>query len=104
VFGWPDPNTGFDQSEHALYTCYFIICAHLRNEPARDLTLRYRWNLNQVGYNLPHERFIAPNWELNPFFQYSWKIQTQKINMEISSGRLYTIVDLTRSSHEKCNY
>jgi hypothetical protein len=25
VFGWPDPNTGFDQSEHALYTCYFII-------------------------------------------------------------------------------
>ena len=23
VFGWPDPNTGFDQSEHALYTCYF---------------------------------------------------------------------------------
>ena len=23
VFGWPDPNTGFDQSEHAL--CYFII-------------------------------------------------------------------------------
>ena len=22
--GWPDPNTGFDQSEHALYTCYFI--------------------------------------------------------------------------------
>jgi hypothetical protein len=24
VFGWPDPNTGFDQSEHALYTCYFI--------------------------------------------------------------------------------
>jgi hypothetical protein len=20
VFGWPDPNTGFDQSEHALYT------------------------------------------------------------------------------------
>ena len=23
-FGWPDPNTGFDQSEHALYTCYFI--------------------------------------------------------------------------------
>ena len=25
MFGWPDPNTGFDQSEHALYTCYFII-------------------------------------------------------------------------------
>ena len=25
VFGWPDPNTAFDQSEHALYTCYFII-------------------------------------------------------------------------------
>ena len=25
LFGWPDPNTGFDQSEHALYTCYFII-------------------------------------------------------------------------------
>jgi hypothetical protein len=25
VFGWPDPNTGFDQSDHALYTCYFII-------------------------------------------------------------------------------
>ena len=25
VFGWPDRNTGFDQSEHALYTCYFII-------------------------------------------------------------------------------
>ena len=24
VFGWPDPNTGFDQSEHALYTCYFL--------------------------------------------------------------------------------
>ena len=24
VFGWPDPNMGFDQSEHALYTCYFI--------------------------------------------------------------------------------
>ena len=24
VFGWPDRNTGFDQSEHALYTCYFI--------------------------------------------------------------------------------
>jgi hypothetical protein len=26
VFGRPDPNTGFDQSEHALYrpTCYFI--------------------------------------------------------------------------------
>ena len=24
VFGWPDPNTGFNQSEHALYTCYFI--------------------------------------------------------------------------------
>ena len=24
VFGWPDPNTGLDQSEHALYTCYFI--------------------------------------------------------------------------------
>jgi hypothetical protein len=24
VFGWPDPNTGFDQSEHALYTCYFV--------------------------------------------------------------------------------
>ena len=26
VFRWPDPNTGFDQSEHALYTCYFIMC------------------------------------------------------------------------------
>ena len=26
MFGWLDPNTGFDQSEHALYTCYFIIC------------------------------------------------------------------------------
>ena len=25
MFGWPDPNTDFDQSEHALYTCYFII-------------------------------------------------------------------------------
>ena len=25
MFGWPDPNTGFDQSEHALYTSYFII-------------------------------------------------------------------------------
>ena len=25
VFGWPDPNTGFDQSEHALYTRYFIM-------------------------------------------------------------------------------
>ena len=24
VFGWPNPNTGFDQSEHSLYTCYFI--------------------------------------------------------------------------------
>jgi hypothetical protein len=24
VFGWPDPNMGFDQSEHVLYTCYFI--------------------------------------------------------------------------------
>jgi hypothetical protein len=24
VFGWSDPNTGFDQSEHALHTCYFI--------------------------------------------------------------------------------
>ena len=24
VFGWPDPNTAFGQSEHALYTCYFI--------------------------------------------------------------------------------
>ena len=24
VFGWPDPNTGFNQSEHALYTCYSI--------------------------------------------------------------------------------
>ena len=24
MFGWPDPKTGFDQSEHALYTCYFI--------------------------------------------------------------------------------
>ena len=24
VFGWPDPNTSFNQSEHALYTCYFI--------------------------------------------------------------------------------
>jgi hypothetical protein len=24
VWIWPDPNTGFDQSEHALYTCYFI--------------------------------------------------------------------------------
>ena len=24
VFGWPDPNTGLNQSEHALYTCYFI--------------------------------------------------------------------------------
>ena len=32
VFGWPDPNTGFNQSEHALYTCYFIITLtkHLR--------------------------------------------------------------------------
>ena len=25
VFGWPDPNTAFGQSEHALYTCYSII-------------------------------------------------------------------------------
>ena len=24
VFGRPDPNTGFNQSEHVLYTCYFI--------------------------------------------------------------------------------
>ena len=24
VFGWPDPNTAFDQSEHAFYTCYYI--------------------------------------------------------------------------------
>ena len=25
MFGWPDPNTGnFNQSEHVLYTCYFI--------------------------------------------------------------------------------
>ena len=24
VFGWPDPNTGFNQSEYELYTCYFI--------------------------------------------------------------------------------
>ena len=28
MFGWPDPNTGFDQSEHALYTCYFIILVY----------------------------------------------------------------------------
>ena len=27
VFGWPDPNTGFNQSEHALYTCYFVLIA-----------------------------------------------------------------------------
>ena len=25
VFGWPDPNTTFGQSEHVLYTCYFIM-------------------------------------------------------------------------------
>ena len=25
LVGWPDPNTAFDQSEHALYVCYFII-------------------------------------------------------------------------------
>ena len=24
VFGWPDPNTAVDQSDHALCTCYFI--------------------------------------------------------------------------------
>ena len=24
-FGWPVANTGFEQSEYALYTCYFII-------------------------------------------------------------------------------
>ena len=30
VFGWPDPNTGFNQSEHALYTCYFIIIFDLQ--------------------------------------------------------------------------
>ena len=28
VFGWPDPNTGFNQSEHALYICYFITLYH----------------------------------------------------------------------------
>ena len=31
MFGWPDPNMGFDQSEHALYTCYFIIVFHLHH-------------------------------------------------------------------------
>ena len=25
VFGWPDSNTDFDQSEQAFYTCYFTI-------------------------------------------------------------------------------
>jgi hypothetical protein len=29
VFGWPDLNTGFDQSEHALYTSNFIIFGSL---------------------------------------------------------------------------
>ena len=24
MFGWPNQNTGFDQSEHALYARYFI--------------------------------------------------------------------------------
>ena len=25
VFGWPDPNMAFGQSEHTLHTCYFIL-------------------------------------------------------------------------------
>ena len=28
MFGYSDPNTGIDQSEHAWYTCYFIIATY----------------------------------------------------------------------------
>ena len=40
VFGWPDPNTAFGQSEHALYSCYFIL---LFSTLARDV--RYNENI-----------------------------------------------------------
>jgi hypothetical protein len=46
VFGWPDPNTCFDQSEHALYTCYFIITVWYSKGFYRLNTCRcrYRWD------------------------------------------------------------
>ena len=56
VFGWPDPNRGFDQSEHALYTCYFIssittvvmyIFQHVRFE--------YRLSVTPQGSYLPED-------------------------------------------------
>jgi hypothetical protein len=43
VFGWPDPNTGFDQSEHALYTCYFIIYAYQITYFAYILSSQQLW-------------------------------------------------------------
>jgi hypothetical protein len=42
VFGWPDPNTGFDQSEHALYTCYFIKTIRARSLLASITKTKYR--------------------------------------------------------------
>jgi hypothetical protein len=42
VFGWPDPNTGFDQSEYALYTCYFIAASSKAADPNFVLWVEFK--------------------------------------------------------------
>ena len=44
VFGWPDPNMGFDQSEHALYSCYFIKAIYTAKNAQIATNLLTSWN------------------------------------------------------------
>jgi hypothetical protein len=88
VFGWPDPNTGFDQSEHALYTGYFIIYSsrkltwrdmqHIVVRTSKPDKLKSNdWVTNGVGRKISH-RFgyglldakalvdLALRWQISP--------------------------------------
>jgi hypothetical protein len=63
VFGWPDPNTGFDQSEHALYTCYFII---------HYLVLNSNWC--EFQHELI-ENLIAKAWRCTARWLHAWRLK-----------------------------
>jgi hypothetical protein len=50
VFGWLDPNTGFDQSEHALYTCYFtkVFDWAQKSRSKRNIFMHETWDITFV--------------------------------------------------------
>ena len=63
MFGWPDPNTGFNQSEYALYTCYFII---------HYLVLDSNWC--EFQHELI-ENLIAKAWRCTARWLHAWRLK-----------------------------